>query len=107
MLDFETSNSIKFAENYFFLENYVTSEGGVSHNVLYHQPLPITHYQVKFYVNNYFELLPIVSTAFKHFLNKKQSQQIGEKQEKRRLTIMFILSVCECLAPFQNTDPEV
>ena len=28
-------------ENYFFLENYVTSEGAVSHNVLYYQPLPI------------------------------------------------------------------
>ena len=36
-------------------ENYVTSEGVVSHNVLYHQPLPITRYQVRFYHNNYFE----------------------------------------------------
>ena len=26
-----------------FLENYVTSEGAVSHNVLYYQPLPFTH----------------------------------------------------------------
>ena len=43
------------SKSYFFLENYVTSEGAVSHNVLYHQPLPITHYQVKFYANNYFE----------------------------------------------------
>ena len=51
MLDFETSSSnqvltwgleIKLKENYFFLENYVTSEGDVSHNVLYYQPLPIT-----------------------------------------------------------------
>ena len=46
MLDFESSNSlgleIKFVENSFFLENYITSEGAVSHNVLYHQPLPIT-----------------------------------------------------------------
>ena len=33
---------IKFVDNYFFLKNYVTSEGAVSHNVLYHQPLPIT-----------------------------------------------------------------
>ena len=33
---------IKFVENYFFLENYGTSEGAVSHNVLYYQPLPIT-----------------------------------------------------------------
>ena len=33
---------IKFVENYFFLENYVTSEGAVSHNVLYYQPLHVT-----------------------------------------------------------------
>ena len=40
MVDFETSSSkldqirrSKFVENYFFLENYVTSEGAVSHNV--------------------------------------------------------------------------
>ena len=32
---------IKFVENYFFLQNYGTSEGAVSHNVLYHQPLPL------------------------------------------------------------------
>ena len=36
-------------------ENYVTSEGAVSHNVLYYQPLPVTRYQVKFYANHYFE----------------------------------------------------
>ena len=47
MLDFETSNSksevlkIKFVENYFFLKNYVTSEGAFSHNVLYYQQLPV------------------------------------------------------------------
>ena len=59
MLDFETSNSkfqvSKFMETYFFLENYVTSEGAVSHNVLYYQLLPITHYQERFYDNNYLE----------------------------------------------------
>ena len=32
-------------ENYFFLKNYVTSEGAISHNVLYRQQLPITGYQ--------------------------------------------------------------
>ena len=35
-------------ENYFFLENYGTSEGAVSHNVLYHQHLPITRHQKGF-----------------------------------------------------------
>ena len=44
-----------YVENYFCLENYVTSEGAVSHNVLYYQPLPITCYQVRFYANNYFQ----------------------------------------------------
>ena len=29
---------IKIVENYFFLENYITSGGAVSHNVLYYQP---------------------------------------------------------------------
>ena len=62
MLDFGTSKSnsevsiIKYlVENYFFLENYVTSEGAVSHNVLYYQQLSIACYQVSFYANNYFE----------------------------------------------------
>ena len=30
-------------ENYLFLENYVTSEGAVSNNILYYQQLSITH----------------------------------------------------------------
>ena len=46
---------IKFVENYFFLKNYGTSEEAVSHNVLYHQPLPITRHQERVYANNYFE----------------------------------------------------
>ena len=50
VLDFETSksnfevsksNSNILVENYFFLENYVTSEEAVSHNVLYNQLLSI------------------------------------------------------------------
>ena len=45
---------IKFVEKLSFLENYITSEGASSHNVLYYQPLPITYYQVRF-ANNYFE----------------------------------------------------
>ena len=46
---------IKFVENYFFLENYVTSERAVSHNVLDYQLLSIARYQVRFYADNYFE----------------------------------------------------
>ena len=57
---------LKFVESYFFLENYVTSEEAVSHNVLYYQQLPITRYQVRFYTNNYFEYLPIASSALKY-----------------------------------------
>ena len=41
--------------NYFFLKNYVTSEGAVSQNVLYYQQLSIACYEVSFYANNYFE----------------------------------------------------
>ena len=41
--------------NYFFLENYFTSEGAVSHNVLYYQQLSITRYQVRFYAYNNLE----------------------------------------------------
>ena len=61
MFDFETSNSkLEVAKSNPWKElllsrNYVTSEGAVSHNVLYYQPLPITRYQVRFYANNYFE----------------------------------------------------
>ena len=57
MLDFETWGlEIKLVQNYFFLENYFTSsEGAVSHNVLYYQPLHIACSQVRFYVNDYFE----------------------------------------------------
>ena len=43
------------------IDNYVTSEGAVSHNVLYYQQLPITRYQVRF---NAIIKLPIVSSAF-------------------------------------------
>ena len=49
-------------ENYFFLEHYVTSEGAVSHIVLYYQPLPITRSQERFGDDNYFEQLPILCT---------------------------------------------
>ena len=61
MLDFGTSNSyfeVSKSNSWkitFFLENHATSEGAVFHNVLYYQHLPITHYQVSFYANNYFE----------------------------------------------------
>ena len=61
MLDF----GIFFVEMYFFLENYVTSEGAVYHNVFYYQQLSIACYQVSFYANNYFELLPIEFSTFK------------------------------------------
>ena len=63
---------IKFVENYFFLKKYVTSEGAVSHNVLHYQPLPITRNKKGFYANNYFEYLPIVSTAFNFGMNYTQ-----------------------------------
>ena len=51
-------------ENYFFHENYVTSEGAVSHNVLYYHQLSVAHYQVRFHAN-ILEQLPNVYSAFK------------------------------------------
>ena len=60
------SNNIS-VKNYFFLEKYVTSEEAhnVSHKVLYYQQLSYACYQVRFYANNIFEYLPIVSSASK------------------------------------------
>ena len=55
-------------ENYFFLENYITSERAVCHNVLYYQQLHIFRYHIRFYAYNDFEYLPIVSTAFKYLI---------------------------------------
>ena len=34
---------------YFYIKNYVTSEGAVSHNVLYFKQLSIACYQASFY----------------------------------------------------------
>ena len=55
ILNLRSQIEIKFVENYIFLENYVTPEGAVPHNVLYYQPLIVTRNQEKFYDNNYFE----------------------------------------------------
>ena len=43
ILNLRSRNQI--VENYIILENSVTSEGVVSHNVLYYQPLPFTQNQ--------------------------------------------------------------
>ena len=68
MLDFETSNSKSEVSKsirgkLLLLETYSTSEGAVSHNVVYYQPLPITHYHVRLYANiilsNYQCTLPL------------------------------------------------
>ena len=45
---------IELVENSFFLENNDGSEGVVYHNIVNHQQLPITRYQVRFCANNYF-----------------------------------------------------
>ena len=44
-----------FLEYYIFLENFVSLEGAIPHNVLYYQQLSLTHYQVICYAQNYFE----------------------------------------------------
>ena len=58
MLDFETSNSNSEVSksNLWEITSFsktITSEGAVSHNVLYYQQLSIACYQVSFYANNY------------------------------------------------------
>ena len=46
---------IIWVRNNLFLKNYITSEGTVSHNILYYQQLSIARYQVCFDANNYLE----------------------------------------------------
>ena len=48
-----------------FLKTTFFREGAVCHNVLYYQQFSTACYQVILYANNYFEELPIVSSAFK------------------------------------------
>ena len=36
-------------------KNYITSQGAISHNLLYHQQLSIPLYRVSLYANDYFE----------------------------------------------------
>ena len=40
---------IILVKSYLFLKNYVSSEGAVTHNVLYYQQLSIVRYQVSFF----------------------------------------------------------
>ena len=73
MLDFGTSNSkaelsksnswktTSFSKTTLLQEPFLTI-------VLYYQPLPITHYQMRYYANNFLEQLPTVSTDFKEYL---------------------------------------
>ena len=61
-----------WVRNNLFPKNYVTSEGAVSHNVLYYQHLFIARYQVSFQANNYVEIT-MVSSAFKEHTRIRQS----------------------------------
>ena len=87
VLEFETSiwnsevsksNSNILVRHNFFFENDVTSEGAISHNIVYYQCFSVDLYQVSFY----FEKLPKVSSAFiaqilwkllPHFLSRKKN----------------------------------
>ena len=53
----------------YFIEKLNLSQKLCFFTVLYYQQLSIAHLQVMFYANNYFELLSIVSTAFKTLLS--------------------------------------
>ena len=62
--------------------------GAVSHNVLYSQQLSVTRYQVSFYANYYFELLPIVFSTF-----QKEENRIG-KDNKHCLIYPVSFTCC-------------
>ena len=49
------SHSRLRATSYFFLKKYVTSEGAVSHSVLYFNSSPLLVTKKRFYAYNYFE----------------------------------------------------
>ena len=49
MLELEASKSQNQKQN-LFLKIYVTSEGAISHNVLYYQQHSIVHYQLSFFL---------------------------------------------------------
>ena len=45
------SDSNIIVRNYLFLKNFVTSEGAISHNVVYYSQLSVAHYKVIFCAN--------------------------------------------------------
>ena len=49
----EVSKSSLWKMSSFYM--YASSDGAVSHNVLYYQQFPVTRYQVRFNANNYVE----------------------------------------------------
>ena len=77
---------IKFVENYFFLKSYGTSEGVVSHDVLYYQQLSITRHK---YLCVHFALFGQKSNNNKNNNNKayKQFEQVS-----KWLAFLFIWS---------------
>ena len=69
----ETNSNI-LLRNYFFLKNYITSEGAVSHDVLHYQHLSIARYQVNFYANiilSNYQLCPVSLTPLVTFYFNK------------------------------------
>ena len=72
---------------YFFLENNVTSEGAVSHNVLYYQPLPITCNSERFYDDNYFGTRVINYKAIDHNIREVRLFFITENYRLKISTI--------------------
>ena len=57
MLELETNliQVIFNREKLLLSQNYVTSEGAVSHNILYYLYFYIAQFQVSFHADNYFE----------------------------------------------------
>ena len=65
------SDSNILVRNYLLLRKYVTLEGAVSHNVLYHQQASVTRYQVSLLCLHLFlTYQPLVSSTFKPHTKK-------------------------------------
>ena len=83
-------------ENNFFLKNYVTSEGSVSHNVLY---------QMRLYANSYFESLPLHTLFWCLSAFEKDSASVQPPQKIFPFSFLSINTQVTLLLPcFREVD---
>ena len=109
IVNFETSNSnyeVSKSSSWknrpiSFSKTTVFTEGAVSLNVLYYQPLHIfTRYQVRFYANNYLVIL-IVSTAFNSTVRESIQLPHDLRVEMLILDCDVIVLIMFCILGFR------